>query len=480
MFPSYVRWMEPSFEYNWHHDVLLEELHEWAVGSVDRLMVFMPPRMAKSLFGSKLLPSFIHGVDPDARVMLASYSSDLAEEHSRASQQYILSSLYQDLFSNTQLAANSPRSLRNKLLRMRADMYDVAGHRGFYRAAGVGGSFTGHGLTHGIVDDPFKNREQAESATVREAVKAWWRSTFVTRRDNSRAKLLLIMTRWHEDDLAGWLIKLAEETGRPWRVVSMPAIMDEEAITTAHEHDLRDIGDALWPSQFSAQDLAELRGDIGEYDWQALMQQRPTPPGGAKIPVGKFIYVSPEDVPADVRWTRFWDLAVSIKTTADYTASGLVGVSQPVAQPRRVYIKDVLRGRWPWPQTRKLIIETAEAEGVPVGIETSGQQEGFFDDLNLENVFARVGLIGIKPDKDKLTRALPWIAAVDDNRFHLVRSAWNAPFLSECAVFTGNNDVHDDQVDFVSGGWELLATSYGNLTGLMAQHAGALMRGLGG
>ncbi len=355
-------------------------------------------------------------------------------------------------------------------------MYDVAGARGFYRAAGVGGSFTGHGLTHGIVDDPFKNREQAESATIREAVKAWWRSTFVTRRDNARAKLLLIMTRWHEDDLAGWLIKLSEETGRPWRVVSMPAVMDDDSIALAHEKDLRDAGDALWPAQFNSKDLAELRGDIGEYDWQALYQQRPTPPGGVKIPIDKFKYVSPEEVPTDTRWIRFWDLAVSTKTTADYTVGGLVGISQPVGSPRSCYIKDVIRGRWEWPKVRTMIIETADKENVPVGIETSGQQEGFFDDLKLDKVFGRVALFGAKPDRDKLTRALPWIATVDDSRFYMVRGAWNAPFLSECAVFTGHDDKHDDQVDMVSGGWDLHASTYSNLTGLMAQHANTLMK----
>jgi predicted phage terminase large subunit-like protein len=460
--------MLPQFELSWHHDILLKELQAWAVGDTQKLMLFLPPRYAKSLFGSRVLPPFIHGLDPNARIMTASYASELAEEHARAAQNYVLSAEYAELFPNTSLAPSAPTA-KGKKPRLRSDMYDVAGHRGYYRAAGRSGSFTGHGLTHGIIDDPFKNREEAESATIRDKVWNWYTSAFLTRRDVKDASMLLIMTRWHEDDLAGRLLK----GGSEWKVVRMPAIMEAQDLEYAHAEDLRDEGEALWPTQFDLEALQEIRAEVGEYDWNALFQQRPVPSGGAKIPVGKMQYIDEDELPKDIRWIRFWDIAVSKKTSADFTAGGLLGRAPG---QRGLYLKDMIRGRWEWPDTRRLILETAARERVPTGIETSAQQQGFFDDLKRQSVFASVPLFGAKPDKDKLTRALTWIAVADEEQFYLVRGGWTGPFVSEAAVFTGVDDVHDDQIDSVSGAYELLVTTYSNLTELMVRNARTLLR----
>lgn len=469
-FKAFTRWLEPQFPYSWHHNILLKELQAWAQGDVLKLMLFLPPRYAKSLFGSRLLPAYVHGINPDARIMGASYASELMEEHMRGTQNYMLSPEFTELF-DANLQPSAPTA-KGKRPRLRSDMYDVAGHRGYYRVAGRSGSFTGHGMTHGIIDDPFKNREEAESTTVREKVKAWYTSVFLTRRDTKNAAVLLIMTRWHEDDLAGWLLKQAPEQ---WRVVSLPALMEPQDIETAHEEDLRDVGDALWSEQFDVKSLQEIRAEVGEYDWNALFQQRPIPAGGARVPISKFEYINEDELPDDLRWIRYWDIAVSKKTTADFTVGALVGKTPG---KRVIYLKDIMRGRWEWPQARKLILDTAENERYTVGIETSAQQLAFFDDLKTHKIFASVPLLGNNPDRDKLTRALPWIAIVDDSQFFLVREAWTGPFVSECGVFTGVDDVNDDQVDAVSGAYGLHVSTYSNLTELMVANSKQLLKRL--
>ena len=460
--------MVPDFEMSWHHKLLIKELNAWARGDTLKLMLFMPPRHAKSLFGSRVLPPFIHGVNPDARIMTASYASELAEEHARAAQNFVLSDAYAELFPETALNPSAPTAA-GKRPRLRSDMYDVAGHRGYYRAAGRSGSFTGHGLTHGIIDDPFKNREEAESATIREKVWNWYTSAFLTRKDVQNASMMLIMTRWHEDDLAGRLLKHSPG----WRVVSLPALMEEEDIDVAHQDDLRDVGDPLWPVQFDVAALEDIRHEVGEYDWNALFQQRPVPSGGAKIPIGKIQYIDEEELPPDIRWIRFWDIAVSKKTTADFTAGALLGRAPG---KRALYLKDMIRGRWEWPDSKRLIEETAKTERLPTAIETSATQKGFFDELKRAKIFAEVPLMGASPDKDKLTRALLWIPVVDDGEFYLVRGSWTGPFVSEAAVFTGVDDVHEDQIDGVSGAYELLVSTYSNLTELMVSNAQKLLR----
>lgn len=466
---AFIRWMEPQFPFSWHHKLLIDELHAWAMGYTRKLMIFMPPRYAKSLFSSRLLPAFVHGLDSNARIMASSYSSDLIEEHLRGTQNYMLSPEYMELFPKTALTPSAPTAA-GKRPRLKGDMHDIAGARGYFKVAGRSGRFTGHGLTHGIIDDPFKNREEAESNTVREKVWAWYTSTFLTRRDIKDAALLLIMTRWHEDDLAGKLLKAAADQ---WRVISLPAIMEAQDLEHAHKHDLRDEGDALWPSQFDADDLAEIRAEVGEYDWNALYQQRPIPSGGARIPIASFEYLDEDELPtSNIRWVRFWDLAVSKKTTADFTVGALVG-KQP--RNRDIYLKDIIRGRWEWPQARRIILETAKTDRCATGIEVSGQQEGFFDDLKEHDIFASVPLLQVRPDRDKLTRALPWIACVEAGTFYLVRNAWNGPFVSESGVFTGIDDRHDDQIDAISGAYELHVSTYSGLTDLLLANKNALL-----
>jgi hypothetical protein len=191
-------------------------------------MLFMPPRHGKSEQGSRRLPAYIFGRKPHAAVIATSYSADLAKLMNRDVQRIIDTPIYGRIFPQTQLC-NRKRTdatlSKNQTWIRNSDLFEIVGHRGYYRCAGVGGGITGMGCDFGLIDDPIKNAEEAASEVYREKVWEWYVSTFRTRL-SKHGQQLLIMTRWHEDDLAGRLLQLAKSNANAdqWRVVSFPAI----------------------------------------------------------------------------------------------------------------------------------------------------------------------------------------------------------------------------------------------------------------
>lgn len=163
-----------------------------------------------------------------------------------------------------------------------------------------------------------------------------------------------------------------------------------------------------------------------------------------------------EKAPDGLDWHRFWDLAVSVKTSADFTASVAVAIDEN----KNIYLKDMIHGKWKWPDTHRLIIKACEEEpDMIIGIEKAGQQGGFIDELYEDDELMDIVIEAIVPDKDKLTRALPWIKRAEAGKVYLVNGAWVYPFLQEGYEFTGEGDTHDDQIDAVSGGYRM-ATDY--------------------
>jgi len=164
-----------------------------------------------------------------------------------------------------------------------------------------------------------------------------------------------------------------------------------------------------------------------------------------------------ERAPDGLRWVRFWDLAASTKTAADYTASARCALDDDGT----LYIADIVRGRWEWPDVRRIIIQTARTEsGVAIGIESSGFQLAAVQDLLRERTLAGIVIRGIPVDRDKVARALPWAARAESGKVALVSGQWINAFLDEICDFP--NGAHDDQVDAVSGAVQMLG--YGSVT----------------
>jgi hypothetical protein len=257
-----------------HHMVLIDALERVARGECKRLMVCMPPGHAKSTYSSVIFPAWLFAQRANLDVIGASHVSDLAEDFS-----YKIHNIVRE---NSEL-------LRYGLLTENVKRWRTT-TGGFYRAVGVGGSITGRRADLGVIDDPVKGHEDAESPDQREKVWRWYQSDFYTRLKPDAA-IIVIMTRWHEDDLGGRLLQAAADGGDQWEVINLPAICDSVDDPLG-----RPIGAALWPEWLD--EIALLGGErigtdgakipvpgirknVGEYVWGSLFQQNPKPRGAS-------------------------------------------------------------------------------------------------------------------------------------------------------------------------------------------------------
>ena len=318
--------------------------------------------------------------------------------------------------------------------------------------AGVRGPITGRGAHVAIIDDPVKNDQEAQSKTHRETVWDWYRATFSTRLQDNGA-IILVMTRWHEDDLAGRLLQAAEDGGETWEVLKLPAIAEgDDALG-------REPGEPLCPELFPLPALESIRDRLGSYWWAALYQQRPAPPGGTVFKRHWFKVV--DGPPPGLNYVRYWDLATSTRDTADWTAGARVGADQD----GNLYIVDMVRQKAEWPDTRRLIVATAQIDGrgTRVGVEKVAFQLAAWQDLMREPGLLGHAVEPVPVDRDKVLRAQPWAARAEAGKVYVVRGSWNTDFLAEAEAFP--HGQHDDQVDAVSGAVQMLAQSVALQTG---------------
>jgi predicted phage terminase large subunit-like protein len=267
--------MQPDYDPSWHHEVIAQKLEKVEKGEITRLMLFMPPRHGKSELATKKFPAWYLGKNPNKEIICCSYSADLAEEFGRMTRDAVADELHQTIFPDCFLRKGSKS----------ASKWKVGRYKGGFLAAGVGGSITGMGANVLLIDDPIKNREEANSDVYRQKVWDWYTSTAFTRLEKDGA-VILIMTRWHDDDLAGRLLERDgrlgygrdPETGMwkkgypgkqgRWDVVTLPAIAEED-------ERFRRQGEALWPEKYDVDSLEEIKNTIGLQDFSALYQQNP-------------------------------------------------------------------------------------------------------------------------------------------------------------------------------------------------------------
>ncbi len=252
-FLPFVQYSFEGFKVNWHHKVIADALERIESGELKRLMVFIPPRHSKSEMVSIHFPAWALGRNKDRKIIEASYSSGLAEDFGRQTRNLVGSVEYGNVF-DTKLAEDSKAKAQ----------WNTNGD-GAYNAVGVGGSLTGKGADILIIDDPLKNRADAESFTVREGVYSWYKSTARTRLSPEGA-IIVVCTRWHDEDLAGKI--LTDDTENQWEIISIPAIAEED-------EKYRRKGEALWEGHFGLENLLSTKKDLGTYEWSALYQQNP-------------------------------------------------------------------------------------------------------------------------------------------------------------------------------------------------------------
>lgn len=247
---AFTEYTNPLYVSADHHRRICEKLEAVERGEIDRLMIFMPPRHGKSELASKRFPAWCLGRKPQRQIIAASYNSDLANDFGRNVRNIVDEPEFGEVFPGVTLATDSHAANRMN-----------TNHGGAYVAAGVGTAVTGRGAHIALIDDPFKDRGEADSERRRDLVWDWYRSTLFTRLMPGGA-VVVIATRWHEDDLAGRLLAAEDD----WEVLDLPAIDDD--------------GNALWPEWYDETALKRIKDTIGPREWSALYQQKPQPDEG--------------------------------------------------------------------------------------------------------------------------------------------------------------------------------------------------------
>lgn len=268
----------PTFKPANFHRQYYDILTQFARGDIKKLMVFMPPQHGKSEGSTRRLPAFMLGRDPDARLAIVSYNAPKARKFNREIQRIIDTDEYRAIFPDTLLNAKNIATVAGSWLR-NADECECVGHRGGFKTVGVGGALTGEPVDVLIMDDIYKDAKTAWSPVVRDAVSDWYDTVAETRLHND-SRQLIVFTRWHEDDLAGTLIRQQGEFDAltnpdGWVVCTFPAIK----VGKPTEYDPRQEGEALWEERHSLHKLSEIR-ERNPQVFESLYQQNPKPQEG--------------------------------------------------------------------------------------------------------------------------------------------------------------------------------------------------------
>jgi predicted phage terminase large subunit-like protein len=428
-FGAWLHDTTPTFQWDVPHlTVVREQLEAIERGEIDRLMIFMPPRHGKSELATVRYPVWRLQRDPALSVIVGAYNVSLAESFSRKSRRIAESTMQLD---DERKASNEWQTVQG----------------GVFRAAGVGTGVTGKGAKLIIIDDPVKSREEANSQAYRDRVWNWYRDDLYTRLEPNGA-IVLIMTRWHEDDLAGRI--LGSEDAASWHVVNLPALAEEgDALGRAP-------GQALWPARFDEADLERIRTVLGTPSFTALYQQRPTPPEGGMFKRHWFDVVGA--APREATRVRYWDKAGS-SGKGDYT----VGLLMAKDKTGVFYVEDVVRGQWSALERETIIKQTAQVDAQRGRVTIWQEQEPGSGGLESAQATAR-NLAGYtvhteRVTGDKETRAMPYAAQCEALNVKLVAGEWNAAYLDELTGFPYG--AHDDQVDASSGAFNKLAVPEG-------------------
>ena len=410
----FTQYTEPTYEAAEHHKIIADALESVERGECDRLCIFMPPRHGKSELASRRFPAWYLGRNPTKQIIAASYNSELATDFGRDVRNIVDSKEYRAVF-DLSLAADSQSKKR---------WHTSQG--GVYYAAGVDTAVTGRGANLLLIDDPLKDRAEADSETIRQNVWSWYTSTARTRLMPGAA-IVIIQTRWHDDDLAG---RLLERRPDRWRVLSLPALKD---------------GEALWPEWYPVPVLDEIRQDIGEREWSALYQQQPQPDEGTFFKREWFRWFEPDHTPKHLRIFGSSDYALT-EGGGDWTECGVFGIDPD----GDIYVCDWWSGQTTadvWIDAELQLVRKHKplawfSEAGPIRRAT----EPFITRRMRETrLFCRREWIAVSGLGDKATRARAFQARASMGKVYLPNNDAGHALLEQLLRFPAG--AHDDKVD---------------------------------
>lgn len=451
----FIQRMHPGYMAGWAHKDICRRLEQFSKDVEDkkspRLMLLLPPRAGKSLIASQQFPAWHLGQYPDHEFIACSYNLDLAMSFSRKVKEVINDPSYHQVF-NIKLNAKNQG----------AEEWSLSVGKGGYVAAGVGGGITGRGAHVLVIDDPIKNAEEADSATIREKLWNWYGSTAYTRLAPGGG-VLVIQTWWHDDDLAGRMQQamVDDEDADQFVVVKYPAIADTDEYldyetdlisstppaTPEQGELLRKKGEALHPDRFDLTKLNRIKKTIPARFWSALYQQNPVPDDGVYFTRDQF-KLGASTILQGKRAYMAWDFAISEKAHNDWTV-GVVGLQDT---DDVLHIVDVVRFRSADILFMvQAIIKTAKRWGgqnISAGFEDGQIYRALAPVLQREMRTQRLyfPITQLKPFTDKMARARVFQGRMQQGMVRFPTDvAWFDTLRAELLRFPAA--VHDDQVD---------------------------------
>jgi len=426
-FHDYVSKMvlsRPNYVPGAHIELMCNTIQAFLESEHRGLIVTTPPRHMKSTICSECLPAWFLSNDPEHReVMLASYNQGQARKMARSCRQLFDEEWHQLIFDNPQIVIdNADELMLGGKLNGRPSLI----------AAGIGAGLTGSGADLIIIDDPIKDAEEASSDTIRDNIHDWFTSVAMTRL-SPQGKVLIVMTRWHHDDLVGRLLK---DNPEGWDVLHLPAVDPE--------------GRALWPERYSIDRLMSIKADVGTRVFEALYQGRPTPDEGGFFK-REWFKITDRPFPPDAYRCRYWDKAATAGG-GDWTTGVLLA-----SKDGQYCIEDVVHVQYSPKDVQAVIRSTAQQDGPNVRIRM--EQEPGSSGVEVIDLYARRILQGYDFRPDKVTgpkdiRAGPLSAALENGNVSILRASWNRDYIQEFCEFPLG--AHDDQVDATSGAFREL------------------------
>lgn len=425
----------PDYLAGWVHKDICMRLEKFVedliAGKSPRLMLQMPPRHGKSQIASIDLPAWFLGNYPNKEVILCSYSASLALDFSRAVRERLRDKEYQVLFQKTRLDKDNQNAEGWKTTK-----------KGGFLPAGVGGPITGKGAHLLIIDDPIKNAEEAESETTRESIKKWYTSTAYTRLAPGGG-VLIIQTRWHDDDLSGWLERQMQmDQGDDFEVVRYPAV-------ALKDETYRNKGEALHPQRYPAPDLQRIQRAVGPRTWAALYQQEPVLDDGAYFQRSMFQFYDPDKLPEELMYSSAWDLAIGQKEQNDWT----VGMTWGRGYDDQFYVTDMRRGRW---DSYEIVAEMCDQYekfkpsiiGIEKGVISTSLGPYLEEEMSKRKLYGMYTEELTVGRRDKVARARTIQGLMRRGRVYFpdpVKAPWVNTVMNELLRFP--HGVHDDIVD---------------------------------
>lgn len=450
---AFVMLMDPTFSIAPHHRVLCDELMMVERGDNDRLMVFVSPRSSKSLITSVYFPAWYMGRHADHQLLTVSHSSELSADFGRQ---------VRDIINSHDFKAVFPKCSIRKDNRA-ADKWGTD-QKGKFTAAGAGSGIAGRGAHIGLIDDPISEQD-AFSKAAREKVNDWYPGGFRTRLMPG-GRVIIVQTRWHEEDLSGYLLGLQKESAFAdhWRRVEIPALNTAESVKRLNEavkkltsqgylpqdYPQLEVGQSFWPTpatkgeyHWSTEELIRTKNNMINYQWDALYMQSPTAMDGGIIKPSMWRDWTDDHPPACGYVLISMDTAFSTKERADYSGITTWGLFNNDDGVPNLLLLGAEKGRWDYPTLRKKAMEKYDKhnpDGVLVEKKASGQS--LIQDLRL----AGVPVLEYQPDRDKEARAHAVSPLFQNGLIWAPKhKKWAKEVIEECRTFpTG---AHDDYVD---------------------------------